>query len=93
MVHCASKVIVSPNPAMRYNESMNNLEKFCEARGVSKGMTDAFIAYCRFAFGRQYELMKDGDTVKLILSKMSEEQVEQAWKEFVNDFSKTLPKE
>lgn len=64
---------------------MNEIQIFCESRGVPQTMEDAFITYCKSDYAQKYLLKKDGDTIKLVLEKMTQEQVLDAWNKFLTD--------
>lgn len=68
---------------------MKNVEEFCEKKGVSHNMMEAFQAYLRSSYASKFYL-NNGETVKLVVSKMSEEELDTAWKEFTDDFKKFL---
>ncbi len=69
---------------------MNKVSEFCSARGIPSGIEEAFIAYIRSDYARRFQMKKDGDTVKLIVSKMNEKQVEEAWQMFVKELYNIL---
>lgn len=70
---------------------MSNLQIFCERKGINQEMTDAFMAYVRSMNASKFMMKKDGDTVRMLVEKMDEDQVQEAWMNFVSDFSKLLP--
>lgn len=72
---------------------MTPISDFCEKRGIGRAMEEAFTAYCRFNYASQYELNKDGDTIKAVMQKMNQSQLEQAWKDFTKELSRNLPQE
>lgn len=63
---------------------MNELRKFCADRKIPASMEDAFLVYCRSEYAQEYLLKKDGDTIKLVLEKMTQEQVLDAWNKFLS---------
>lgn len=68
---------------------MKNIDGFCELKGVSPNMEEAFIAYLRSDYARRYSIA-NGETAKLIVSKMNEEEIESAWNNFVVEFKEYL---
>lgn len=52
-------------------------------------MEEAFIAYLRSDYARRYSIA-NGETAKLIVSKMSKEEIESAWNNFVVEFKEYL---
>lgn len=71
---------------------MKNIDDFCEKRAISMNMQEAFIAYVRSDYARKY-FLQNGETMKLVVSKMSVDEVEEAWLSFVNDFKSYLSKQ
>lgn len=53
-------------------------------------MQEAFIAYLRSDYAGKYALRYEGDTTKLIVGKMAEEELLSAWGDFVGEFKKYL---
>ena len=68
---------------------MKNIDDFCDRKGVSHNMKEAFQAYLRSSYARKF-FLNNGETVKLTVSKMNEKELEDAWKEFTDDFKKFL---
>lgn len=66
-----------------------NIEKFCDSKTVSENMKSAFYAYVRTVYARKY-FLSNGETTKLIVAKMNEAEVEDAWKDFVAEFKRYL---
>jgi len=53
-------------------------------------MKDAFAAYLRTTYATKFAIRNDTDTVQLIVGKMTQEQLEDAWGYFVLEFKKYL---
>lgn len=68
---------------------MNTIEEFCSQRQVTKAIEDAFMAYVRSSYATRFE-MKNGETVKMIVQKLTAAQVEDAWLEFVRELKNSL---
>lgn len=66
------------------------LTQFCEGRGISKQIQQAFGAYIRTYYAEQFRMSADGETVHLILNRMSEDDLNDAWQSFVKDLAKYL---
>jgi hypothetical protein len=69
---------------------MTSIAQFCQERGIAKSIRDAFETYCRSTYAARFSMSDKGDTVKLIVSKMTMKQVEDAWQDFVREFKQTL---
>lgn len=63
---------------------------FCEGRKIPENMMRAFSAYTNYVLADKYGMRSDQDTVKIMMGRLTNEQVEQIWIEFVNDFKQTL---
>lgn len=68
---------------------MSNITDFCEDRGVNSHMQEAFQAYLRSQYAQEF-FLNNGETVKLVVSKMTEEELKTAWEKFVKDFKAYL---
>lgn len=64
---------------------MNSITKFCINNHISKGLEDAFFAYCRSTYAKKYGL-KNGPTMKFAIEKLNDNEVMDAWKDFVIEF-------
>lgn len=69
---------------------MKNIDDFCAKRAVSINMKEAFVAYIRSDYARKYSMKADGETSKLVVSKMSEDDLADAWKEFVLEMARYI---
>lgn len=70
---------------------MNNIQKFCINRHITKPMQDAFFAYCRSTYSTKYGL-SNGETMKFAVGKLNEAELEDAWQDFVKDMKVFLTK-
>lgn len=68
----------------------SNLSEFCEARGISNQIKTSFGAYIRSVYAQKFMMNENGETVHLIMSRMSQEDLEDAWQDFVRDLAKYL---
>lgn len=69
----------------------STIVEFCENKGIKQDMMDAFIAYVRSMNASKFMMRRDGDTVRLLVERMTEEQVHSAWVQFLSDFRHILP--
>lgn len=69
---------------------MTPISQFCHDRGISKNIKDAFETYCRSTYATRFAMNDKGDTIKLIVSKMTMGQVEDAWQDFVRELKQNL---
>ena len=70
---------------------MNNVTKFCVNHHMSKHLEDAFFAYIRSTYSQKYGL-RNGETMKFAVGKLTDDEVEDAWTDFVRDFREYLTK-
>lgn len=68
---------------------MSAISEFCEKRKISPKIEEIFTMYCRSSYASRFS-MRNGETVKLLVSKMSEEQVLYAWLEFVHELRSVI---
>ena len=68
----------------------STISEFCEGRGIPENIRDAFSAYMRSVYADRYMLRHDTDTVRIMINRLTEEQLEQAWLEFVQDLKRFL---
>ena len=66
------------------------IHEFCEKKGIPDNIKDAFSAYMRSVYADRFMLRHDTDTIRLLVNRLTEEQMEKAWTEFVTDFKKFL---
>lgn len=72
---------------------INALNDFCDKKSLPDNFRKAFIAYCKSLYGSKYAMRDEGETIKLFLSRMTEDQLNKAWSDFINDFKNTIPRE
>lgn len=68
---------------------MKNISDFCEKKGITSNMQEAFIAYIRSDYAYKY-FVSNGETLRLVVSKLNMEEIEEAWQSFVSDFKNYL---
>ena len=69
---------------------MKNVEEFCLNKMASQHMTEAFKAYVRSVYALKLQTRSEGETTKMIVSKMDEDELNKAWLEFTADFKKFI---
>ena len=69
----------------------NPINEFLDRRGIADPIRSAFVAYCKSLYSSRYLFKSNGDTIQIFLSRMTDEQVLQAWNEFVHDMMSVLP--
>ncbi len=52
-------------------------------------MKEAFQAYLRSTYAQKF-LLSNGESTKLIVAKMNDEELKQAWESFVTDFKNLI---
>jgi len=68
----------------------SSLTKFCESRGISDKLKTAFGAYLRSVYADKYHMKESGETIHFIINKMSEEDLSDAWQDYVRDLAAYL---
>ena len=71
---------------------MKNIDDFCDTRGVTTHMKEAFLAYLRSTYAQKFGTTLNGETSKLVVSKMNDQELEKAWADFVSDFKRLISK-
>lgn len=66
------------------------ISEFCEKKGVSNNIKDAFSVYCRSVYADRFGLIKDSDTAHLLISRLTEDQLADAWLGFVKEMKRYL---
>lgn len=67
------------------------LSEFCENKNVPVNLRNAFKAYAKTVYADRYLLRGDTDTLTIMINRLTEEQIEAVWKEFLSEMSKVLP--
>jgi hypothetical protein len=68
----------------------SNLSEFCEARGISDQIKTAFGAYLRSIYAQKFLMNENGETIHLVMGRMSQEDLADAWQDFVKDLARYL---
>ena len=66
------------------------LSEFCEKKGINNKIKNSFGAYIRSTYADKFKMNFEGETVHLILNRLSQEDLEAAWQDFVKDLAKYL---
>lgn len=66
------------------------ISDFCDNRGITGQIKSAFSAYIRAVYADKYNMKESGETVHVILNRMSQEDLADAWQDFVKDLAKHL---
>lgn len=66
------------------------ISEFCKKRKLSLSIRDAFSAYIRSIYADRFLLRSDTDTVRLVIGKMTQEQIENMWLEFTKELRNNL---
>lgn len=68
----------------------SNLSEFCEGRGITNQIKTAFGAYIRSVYAQRFLMNENGETVHIVMSRMSQEDLADAWQDFVKDLANYL---
>ena len=69
------------------------LSIFCDDRGMSERIKLAFGMYIRTTYAQKYRIKETGETIHLIMGKLSQEDLAAAWQDFVKDLAEHLNSE
>ncbi len=72
---------------------MNNISIFCERKGLPKRIEQAFITYCKDLYASRYQMKSSGDTVTQFVSNLTDQQIQDAWNNFILDLKNVIPTE
>jgi hypothetical protein len=70
----------------------SNVSEFCENRGITGQVKSAFSAWIRARYADKFGMKESGETVHVILNRMSQDDLADAWLDFVQDLSSHLTK-
>lgn len=70
-------------------DCLDNISKFCEGRKIEGHLKEAFAAYIRSDYAAKFSL-RNGETTKLVVSKLTMEEIGEVWNLFVNDLKMFL---
>lgn len=66
------------------------LHEFCEERLIPDSIRIAFGAYVSAEMGKRFMMSKEGETVKLMMSRITLEHLKEYWDRFVIDLKDYL---
>ena len=66
------------------------VSEFCEEKGIPPNIKEAFSAYLRRVYADRFALRGDTDTIRIMVNRLTHEQLEQAWLEFIQDLKRFL---
>ena len=70
----------------------SNLSDFCEKHGISDNIKASFGTYLRTIYAKKFLLSDNGETVHLMIGRMTEEQLETARQEYDRELANWLTK-
>ncbi len=68
----------------------SNLSEFCEQHGIPESIKAAFGTYLRTIYAKKFLLSDNGETVHLLIGRMTTEELETAWQEYVRELANWL---
>lgn len=68
---------------------MKPIQEFCQKRGISDPIREAFVTYIKPTFSSQYAI-RTGDTLGLMLTNITQERLEELWVQFLSEFKQIL---
>lgn len=66
------------------------ISTFCDERGITGQIKSAFGAYIRAKYAEKFHMNEGGETIHVLLNRMSQEDLSDAWQDFVKDLAKHL---
>lgn len=82
------KPFLHPLPSPTHYSPLDN---FCDSRGISGNIKDKFIEYCKSMYASRYGFNAHGDTIRRFVMELPEDQLLDAWKEFIRDLKVIVP--
>lgn len=70
--------------------SKSPLREFCEERMISDSIRKSFGAYIRSEMGKKFGMDTEGETVHLMISRITSEQLQDYWMSFVGELKNYL---
>lgn len=69
----------------------NPVIDFCEEKGLSDNLKQAFLSYCKSMYASRYLMKANGDTITKFVSEMTSDQILDAWNNFISDLKNIMP--
>jgi len=66
------------------------LSEFAEELGIPENLKSAFGAYLKTEYANRFLLAKDGETIHLMLGRLTHDQLVDAWQMFVREMARYL---
>lgn len=66
------------------------LSEFCDEREISGQIKAAFGAYLRSVYSQKLLMGVESETIHLVIGRLTQEQLNDAWQDFVQDLAKYL---
>lgn len=66
------------------------LSDFCTARGISDRIKMSFGMYIRSVYADKFRMNPNGETVHIIMNRLSQDDLEAAWMDFVKELAKHI---
>lgn len=66
------------------------LSIFCDERGISERIKLSFGMYIRSVYADKFRMNPNGETVHIIMGRLSQEDLADAWQDFVKDLVKHI---
>ena len=63
----------------------SSLSEFCTERGIPENIKNSFAAYLKTEYARKFLLSESGETVHLVLGRLTQEQLSDAWQMFLKE--------
>lgn len=77
---------------MNFPVKKSTISEFCEKKNIPDNMRSAFKAYARTVYADRFLLRGDTDTLTLMINRLTDDQLESLWRDFLSEIRKMLPK-
>jgi aspartate/tyrosine/aromatic aminotransferase len=61
---------------------------FCSELKLNDNIKGAFNAYIRTEYANRFLIAKEGETIHLVISRLTDEQLRDAWQQFVKEMAR-----
>lgn len=68
---------------------MKPIQEFCQRRGISEAICEAFLTYIKSSFATSYAVQSER-TLNLMLNNITQERLEETWIRFLGEFKQIL---
>lgn len=66
------------------------ISEFCDSRGIPDTIKQAFSTYLKVEYARKFFLSESGETIHLVMGRLTQEQLEDAWQLFLKELVRYL---